>query len=658
VVGQRDLSPLGAAQLKSNTLLIGSSDLNLEEQARPRNRFQGRGVCVLLAVSQYSPMQIAYVDGPRFRRALVAACGYAQLQRGELNRINVFPVPDGDTGTNLALTVRAISDRLQTSDSRELAVVAHEAAQAAVLGARGNCGMMLSHFLLGFSCAVEGQARIDTDAFGWALDAGVKRLYESLDAPVEGTILTVMRDTADAAEESRLHDFAQLLDYILEMAQASLERTPDLLPSLKRAGVVDAGAKGFVALLEGVVRFLNGDPLTAPEDAFEFEPPAVVAVDYPEREERYRFCTEALVRGEGLPEQKEVRRVLVEHGDSLIVIRSEDILKIHVHSDEPEVVFDYLRSLGSLVTHKAEDMEAQHQAVGRAAASHVSLARRPVGVLTDSAANLPEEIVRAHGIQVVPLMLVDETRALRDGIDMTAEEFHAQLAGDDAVLTTSQPPPGAFLEGFKRAAEDSEQVVAVLLGSALSGTLNSAEAAAKIAEDLSITIVDTLGISILQGLLVLKATELAELATPPEEIAAEILRIRQNSGIFFTLDSLDRLVASGRVSKGKAWLGSVLNIKPVLEVTTEGVIAPVANVVGRSRVIGELLSRVAEGVPDGARVRFGIIHVGFPEIIDVIATRLRERYGEDVEIITAPATPVIATHLGIGAWGVGYMVES
>jgi fatty acid kinase fatty acid binding subunit len=157
---------------------------------------------------------------------------------------------------------------------------------------------------------------------------------------------------------------------------------------------------------------------------------------------------------------------------------------------------------------------------------------------------------------------------------------------------------------------------------------------------------------------VLKATELAELATPPEEIAAEILRIRQNSGIFFTLDSLDRLVASGRVSKGKAWLGSVLNIKPVLEVTTEGVIAPVANVVGRSRVVGELLSRVAEGVPDGARVRFGVIHVGFPEIIDVIATRLRERYGEDVEIITAPATPVIATHLGIGAWGVGYMVES
>jgi hypothetical protein len=602
-------------------------------------------------------MQIAYVDGPRFRRALVAACGYAQLHRGELNRINVFPVPDGDTGTNLALTVQAISDRLRISDAREIAVVAHEAAQAAVLGARGNCGMMLSQFLLGFSCAVEGKARIDTDAFGWALDAGVKRLYESLDDPVEGTILTVMRDTANAAEESRAHDFAQLLDSILEIAQDSLERTPDLLPSLKKAGVVDAGAKGFVALLEGVVRYLNGDPLTTPDDAFQFAPPAVVAVEYPEREERYRYCTEALVRGDGLPDQACVRKVLLEYGDSLIVIRSEDILKIHVHTDVPETVFDYLRGVGALVTHKAEDMEAQHAAVGRAAESHVSLARRPVGVLTDSSGDLPEEVVRAHGIQVVPLMLVDETRALRDGVDMTAEEFHRLLADGSSVLTTSQPPPGAFVEGFKRAAADSEQVVAVLLGSTLSGTVRSAEAAARTLDDVPITIVDTRATSLLQGLLVLKATELAELATSPADIATELLRVRADSGILFTVDSFDRLLASGRVGKGKAWLGSILNIKPVLCLNTDGVVAPVSKALGRTRVLDELLARLADRVSDDAKVRFGIVHVGFPEIVDIVEARLREKYGKDVEILTSPATPVIATHLGIGAWGVAYLVE-
>jgi dihydroxyacetone kinase-like predicted kinase len=144
-------------------------------------------------------MQITYLDGPRLRRSLLAACEYAQLQRAELNRINVFPVPDGDTGTNLALTVRAIADHLRTSTSREVSGVAREAAQSAVLGARGNCGLMLSHFLLGFAEHLVGRVRITTAEFSHALCAGVERLYRSLEKPMEGTILTVMRDAAESA---------------------------------------------------------------------------------------------------------------------------------------------------------------------------------------------------------------------------------------------------------------------------------------------------------------------------------------------------------------------------------------------------------------------------------------------------------------------------
>jgi len=144
-------------------------------------------------------MQIRYLDGPRLRRSLIAACDYAQGYREELNRINVFPVPDGDTGTNLALTVRAIADHLRVGDARGVAEVAHEAAQAAVLGARGNCGMILSHFLLGFADDLSGLERIDTGRFATALNAGAVNLQEALETPVEGTILTVMRDTAEAA---------------------------------------------------------------------------------------------------------------------------------------------------------------------------------------------------------------------------------------------------------------------------------------------------------------------------------------------------------------------------------------------------------------------------------------------------------------------------
>lgn len=603
-------------------------------------------------------MQIRYLDGPRLRRSLVAACEYAQHQRSELNRINVFPVPDGDTGTNLALTVRAIADHLRSNEDEHVSAVAHEAAQAAVLGARGNCGMMLSHFLLGFSDHLKDRARITTEEFGQALRSGVQNLYQALERPVEGTILTVMRETAEAAERLPHPDFAPMLQHLVDEARASLQRTPDLLPVLKKAGVVDAGAKGFVSLLEGVLLLVHGDPLVASTNGRPFaDESAVAKVDYPGVEEMYRFCTEALVRGDGLPSQMAVREVLREMGDSLIVIRSGDVLKVHVHTDEPEAVFTYLRGVGTLVTHKAEDMRAQHHAVERAAEKHIQLARRPVTVVTDSAADLSEDIVRAHGIHVVPMGLVDGDVTYRDGVDVAATDFHKRLADEAPVPTTSQPAPADFLETFARAAEDGEAVLAVILGSALSGTIASARAAAGRFHGAPVYIVDSLGISLLQGLLVLKACELAELAMPPEDIVAELNRIRAQSNVLFTVDTFDRLLASGRVGRGRAFLGSMLGVKPILGLNREGRVVPLGKAVGRTRAQSVLLDTIGQQLPAGAKVRFGIAYVGDDDIVEPVKEQLRARYGPDVEVLSAPATPVIATHLGLGAWCVAYLRE-
>ncbi len=603
-------------------------------------------------------MQIAYVDGPRLRRSLVAACEYTQRHRGELNRINVFPVPDGDTGTNLALTLRAVADHLRRNRDRTVSAVAREAAQAAVLGARGNCGMMLSHFMLGFARSLPDQARVSAAEFSAALEAGVEHLHEALERPVEGTILTVMRDAASAASSSSVGDFVPLMQHVVERARASLARTPELLPVLKKAGVVDAGAKGFVSLLEGVLLFIHGDPLVAVDDA-DGASMAAADVDYPEQAERFRYCTEALVRGHALPEQSVVKRHLRGMGDSLIVIRAGEVLKVHVHTDEPDQVFAYLQRLGTLATHKAEDMRAQHRAVERASApgAHVRLARRPVTVVTDSAADLPEEVVRAHGIHVTPLLLISGDRTYRDGVDLSADEFHARLAtGAEDLPTTSQPAPADFLETFSRAAEDGEAIVGVLLGSSLSGTFASGAAAARRFHGVPVQLMDSLGASLLQGLLVLRAAELAELATPPAEIVRSLERIRSRSGILFTVDTFDRLLASGRVGRGRALLGSVLNVKPILGLTPQGSVVPVGRAIGRRRVRDVLLDALAQRIPRDARVRFGVVHVGCPEILRPVTSALADRFGP-AETLTAPATPVIATHLGVGAWGVAYLVE-
>jgi DegV family protein with EDD domain len=384
----------------------------------------------------------------------------------------------------------------------------------------------------------------------------------------------------------------------------------------------------------------------------------VARVDFPGASERYQYCTEALVRGEALPAQDAVRAHLRERGDSLIVIRSDNVLKVHVHTDVPEEVFAYLRTLGRLVTHKAEDMQAQHQAVERAADRHVRLARRPVVVVTDSAADLPEEVVRAHGIHVTPLLLVDDQTTYRDGLDITAREFHARIAAHGAVPTTSQPAPADFLDTFARAAEDGEEVVGVILASALSGTFSSATAAAARFATAPVHVVDSRAASLLQGLLVLKACELAELATPPETIVRELERIRARSGILFTIDTFDRLLASGRVGRGQAMLGSMLSVKPILGLNAEGAVEPVGKALGRKRAQSALLDAVVARVPsDTRKVRFGVVHVGDDDIVEPIAGALRGYFGYDVEILSAPASPVLATHLGIGAWGVAYLVE-
>ena len=603
-------------------------------------------------------MRISYLDGPRLRRSLIAASEYAQRARAELNRINVFPVPDGDTGTNLALTVRSISSRMQDLHDPSVGVVAREAADAAVMGARGNCGMILSHFLLGFSDAVGDRAQIGVREFGDAMRAGAEHLYRALERPVEGTILTVIREVAESAERSRTDDFVDFLDELLAEAQASLSRTPDLLPRLREAGVVDAGAKGFVSMLEGVVALIDGDPIVAAQLPFDAEPAAVASVAFSEEQERYRFCTEGLVRARVdavLPAEADARDRLRTLGDSLIVIRSGDVLKVHVHTDEPETIFEYLRSVGNLVSHKAEDMQAQHAAVERAAERHVSLARRPIVVFTDSAGDLPPEVVNGHGIHVVPLSLVYEDAVLRDGVDITPRQFIDRLLAGDHP-TTSQPTPASFLETMKRAAVDGEVVLGVLLGSGLSGTFASAEAAAKRFVDVPVHLFDSAGASLLQGLLTLRAAELAERGVEPREILQRLARIRSRSGIFFTVDTFDRLIASGRVGRGRALLGTLLHIKPILLVDDGGTVVPASRVRGRENVLPRVLDLLAERAPlDGGYRRFGIVHVACEHVVPEIEAALRERYGADIEVLSSPATPVIATHTGAGAWGLAWL---
>jgi len=595
---------------------------------------------------------IAYVDGQRLARSVYAAADWVTAGREEINRLNVFPVPDGDTGTNFSLTLRAVADACRAQGEASLGATARTMARGAVLGARGNSGMMLAHFLLGFAESLGERTSASAGDIAAAVRRGSDTLYASLDEPREGTILTVAREAAAAAERAAADspDISVFMKRMLAEGEEALARTPELLAVLREAGVVDAGGKGFVRMLEGVVRFIQGDPIlpAAPGASGELDIPAAEVSVAAERD--YQYCTEFMVRGLPLPAANEVRAAMHQFGGSVVVAVVADILKVHVHTDTPEAVFTFAGRWGNLTFTKADDMRAQHRAL-----AHPD--RRPVAVVTDTSADLPDAVLDRHHIALVPLQILFGEAVYQDRVGIRPEEFYRRLAATKELPTTSQPTPAAFVRVFRSALEEADEVVAVLLGSALSGTFQAAQAAIKAAGLSRVRLVDSRAASFSLGLLALRAAELAESGWSAEAIAIELERVRDHSGLLLTVDTYDNLIRSGRVSRGKAWLAGMLDVKPILGLDAAGRVVPVDRVRGSEAVVGRMLALVERRLtPRPKAVRFGVTHVEAPEVAERVRTALLAAY-QPRDCFVSLATGVLGAHLGRGAWGICWQVE-
>ena len=598
---------------------------------------------------------IAYVDGPRLARSLFAAADWVAAGRDQINRINVFPVPDGDTGTNFSLTLRAVADALRALGDAPLPDTARTMARAAVLGARGNSGMMLAHFLMGFAESVGDRPAATTRDVAAALRQGADRLYESLDDPREGTILTVAREAAAAAERAAAEtgDVGEFMRRLLAEGEAALARTPELMAVLKEAGVVDAGGKGFVRMIEGVVRYIEGDPILPLADPNGASPSAVqvpAATVELAAERDFQFCTEVLVRGEQLPPANEVRAAMHGFGGSVVVAVMSDILKVHVHTDTPEAVFRYAARWGRVETTKADDMRAQHRRL-----AHVD--RRPVAVVTDSSSDLADSILDRHHIASVPLQVVFGNETFRDRVELRPDEFYRRLRTARDLPTTSQPTPAEFVRVLRDARSEADEVVAVLLSGSLSGTYASAQASVRAAGISGVHLVDSRSASLGVGMLALRGAELAESGWPAAEIAAELERVRGQAGMLLTVDRYDNLLRSGRVSRGKAWIAGMLDVKPILSLDPEGRVIPVDRVRGRDQLVPRVLALLEKRLTPRPRVvRFGVVHTVAPEMAERVRTALVAAYRPRDCFVTL-ATGVLGTHVGEGAWAIFYQVE-
>jgi DegV family protein with EDD domain len=339
-----------------------------------------------------------------------------------------------------------------------------------------------------------------------------------------------------------------------------------------------------------------------------------------------------------------------DFGGSVVVALVGDILKIHVHTDTPEAVFTFSERWGTVTARKADDMRAQHRRLGHEAT-------RRVAVVVDSTNDLSDATLDRHGIISVPMQVMFGAETFRDRVDLKPSEFYRRMRSSGVIPTTSQPAPAEFVRAFRAAREEAEEVVAILVSGGLSGTVASAQAAVRVAGLTGVSLVDSRSASLGVGMLALRAVELAEAGWNGPDIARELERIRDRSGLILTVDTFDNLLRSGRVSRGKAWLGGLLDIHPLLELDHAGRIIPAARVRGRDQVVPRVLDLLEQRLtPRPTRIRFGVVHAEAPEVAERVRNALVAAY-RPLDVITGPATGVLGAHVGEGAWAVFYQVE-
>lgn len=312
-----------------------------------------------LAIRQNPEAPVSVCDGLQFRAMIQSGLAWLEHHQQAINALNVYPVPDGDTGTNMLLTMQSAFQEVYDLPEERVGVVAQKVAHGALMGARGNSGVILSQIFRGFARALEGIAAFDTVQFASALREAAATAYKGVIKPVEGTILTVIREAAEAsviaAASSR--DLRHVLEQVVHAARESVIRTPTLLPVLAEAGVVDAGGQGLAVILAGMLRYMRGEQVD-----MDRELAAAVNLQpfHLGKEEGYGYDVQFIVHGENL-NVDEIRETIATMGDSVMVVGDSRMVKVHVHSTEPGTPINYGVRLGSLSRVIVENMQDQYQ---------------------------------------------------------------------------------------------------------------------------------------------------------------------------------------------------------------------------------------------------------------------------------------------------------
>ncbi|MFW5979448.1 MAG: DAK2 domain-containing protein [Halanaerobium sp.] len=595
-------------------------------------------------------MKITYLDGKRLYYAFLSGAKEVIANKKELNRINLFPVADGDTGSNLSRTLSVVRSEAVKDDS--LTITLNSMGDAALRGAIGNSGIIFAQFINGLKNSIDRAESINVKKFAQAVDKAVNYTYQGINNPVEGTILTVMKDWADSLKnlKNKSSDFAEIMEESLKSASSSLENTKNQLAVLKEADVVDSGAQAFVLFLEGIVDFIKSGDLK--DLKIDSAPKVEIAQEEEigkEEEIKYRYCTEAYLENLEI-EISDLRDQIEDLGDSLIAAGDKDKLRVHIHTNNPPELFIRLNKFATILDQKADDMQLQ-QAVKYNKKSEIA-------VLADSIADLPEEYRDEHQIHLLPLnILLDGTNYL-DKVTIDSKNFFDIIDDAEEYPSSAQPAVKKIEDQLNYLAEHYDSIIAITVSAKMSGTYNNLSKAAenvkKENEGLEIEVIDSKTNSGAEGLMVMEAVEQIEEGRNFEETVSYLKSIREKLYIYVSVSDFKYMVRGGRVSPLKGKLAGFLNLKPIISIDQEGNGIAFATAFSKKGNYKKIKSILADHQKGNGVKRFAVVHGDDLER----AKRYRESFSELLDIepdFLEAISPIVAMNAGRGSTAVALM---
>lgn len=594
--------------------------------------------------------KIKHIHGKHLYYAFIAGGNQVLQNQKELNEINVFPVIDKDTGTNLASTIRTVIDNLKPSKSFDKTL--NSIAEAALIGARGNSGVIFAQFFYGLSQTIPNKHSITFGEFAASLKKSIPFIYEAVADPVEGTILTVIKEWSEFLNNKRtaIHDFSTALNDSLHVLEKSLSETTIKLKELNRHGFVDAGAKGFVIFVKGIIDFINNKRgvnlnVESNDRISLIHSEHMIEEDLP-----YRYCTEAIIKNLRIT-KGEIKNHLENKGNSIVVAGSEKTCRIHIHTNDPAKLFNEVKEYGTITFQKVDDMKRQYEVVNKR--------KWNIAVVTDSTCDLSEELIDHYQIHFSPINLNFGENHFIDKVTIKPEQFYDMLEEANEFPTTSQINENTFTNLYSHLASHYDFIIAVHLSGQFSGTfLNSKKAAERIKEEFNkeVFVFDSRNISGGLGLLVLKIAQSIENGESFKTIMNSLEKWRENTKIYVSVRNLKYMIKGGRVSKPKGFVANLLGLNPVISLDENGKSLLFGNTFSQQSSLNKIYKHIKKTTRKKKIWNYIIMHAHNFDGAEEVKNKMTEIFNKEPASIVN-ISPVIGMHAGIGAVAVSLLFD-